>query len=86
MFKLIDNPSEGELVQYLGVYVTKWRDYFGEPSVGFIQYDITTLDDLIELFNNINLNNLPDNVKNVMSICIAALLMLKEKDNNEQSI
>lgn len=35
-FEKIENPPEDTLVQYLGVYVTRWRQEWGEPTVGFV--------------------------------------------------
>lgn len=31
--------KEGELVQFVGVYVTRWQREWGEPTVGFVQVD-----------------------------------------------
>ena len=39
LYKKIDNPQEGELVQYLGVYVTKWNPTMGEPDIGFVEVE-----------------------------------------------
>ena len=38
-WRLIPNPKEGESVVYLGVYVTRWRPEYGEPTVGFVRND-----------------------------------------------
>lgn len=34
--------KEGEMVQYLGVYVLKWRsEYMGEAEIGFVEADLS---------------------------------------------
>lgn len=38
LYKMV-NLIEGELVQFVGVYVLKWRKEWGEPEVGFIEID-----------------------------------------------
>jgi len=44
-------PTEGEPCQWLGVYITKWRPEWGQPSVMFRTADVQTcvpeVDDLI---------------------------------------
>ena len=45
-FKLIENPQEGEPVQFLGVYCLRWRPEWGEPSVAFVEDDET--EELVE--------------------------------------
>lgn len=40
LFKQID-LKEGELVQYVGVYVTRWQPEWGQPSIGFVEIDKT---------------------------------------------
>lgn len=56
LYRMIEEPKEGEIVQFLGVYVTRWRTEWGEPTVGFIDSRemnkkmrdrISELDDLI---------------------------------------
>lgn len=36
--------NEGELVQYVGVYVLRWRPEMGEPEAGFVQIDLNNCD------------------------------------------
>ena len=38
-FRRIDNPQEGELVQFLAVYATRWPWEAGEPSCAFVEDD-----------------------------------------------
>jgi hypothetical protein len=47
-FEIFDPLEEGTPVQYVGVYVLRWRSEWGEPAVGFAeieddQDDIATL-------------------------------------------
>jgi hypothetical protein len=49
LYRKIENPEEGELVQYLGMYVTRWQPYMGEPTVAFVENDYTLQDALDEL-------------------------------------
>ena len=48
-YKIIHNPKEGELLQYIGVYVTKWQPSWGELTVGFVENDYTYVDALRDL-------------------------------------
>ena len=47
--------KEGEPVQYVGVYILKWKVEMGEPEVGFVQDDETEekLDRAANLFQSI---------------------------------
>lgn len=47
-YKIVE-LEEGVSVQYLGVYVLKWRREWGEPEVGFVEVD----DDLVEVANDL---------------------------------
>ena len=51
MYKLIKNPKEGELIQYLGVYVTKWQSHMGTPQVAFVENDYGLSDAIDDLFS-----------------------------------
>lgn len=31
--------KDGVIVQYVGVYVLRWRQEWGEPTVGFVEVD-----------------------------------------------
>jgi len=33
--------EEGESVQYLGVYALRWKWAWGEPTIGFVEADIS---------------------------------------------
>lgn len=48
LYKMIRNPQEGDEVQFLGVYATRWPWESGvEPTVAFIETsENTRLDDL----------------------------------------
>jgi len=37
-YKMVE-LKDGEPVQYLGVYVTRWTSEMGEPTVGFVEDD-----------------------------------------------
>lgn len=37
LYRLIEDPKEGELVTYLGVYALRWHDHPEEPTVAFIE-------------------------------------------------
>jgi len=37
--------EEDTLVQYLAVYVTKWRPEWGEPSCGFVDAELPPVSD-----------------------------------------
>ena len=37
LYKMIENPAEGTLVQYLAVYVLRWRSEWGEPACAFVE-------------------------------------------------
>ena len=43
LFKMVD-LKEGELVQFVGVYVTRWQSEWGEPTVGFVEADVEDVD------------------------------------------
>lgn len=47
LYRRIDNPQDGDLVQYVGVYVTNWQPnvYDGDKVIGFIEDD--SCDDLL---------------------------------------
>jgi hypothetical protein len=38
LYKMV-KPTEGTVLQYVGVYVRCWQPEWGEPTVGFIQDD-----------------------------------------------
>jgi len=38
LFKQVE-LKDGELVQFVGVYVTRWQPEWGQPSVGFVEVD-----------------------------------------------
>ena len=38
LYKLVD-LEEGELVNYVGVYVTRWQREWGQPAVGFVEVE-----------------------------------------------
>ena len=35
-YKMVD-LKDGVIVQYVGVYVLKWKPEWGQPSVGFVE-------------------------------------------------
>lgn len=37
MYRRIDNPQEGDLVQYLAVHAIRWQPEWGQPTVAFIE-------------------------------------------------
>lgn len=37
MYRMIENPKDGDKVQYLGVYVLKWRPEWGKPDAAFVE-------------------------------------------------
>jgi len=39
MWKLIENPKEGEPVVFLGVHALRWRPEWGEPKIAFVDID-----------------------------------------------
>ena len=41
-YKIIVDPKEGELVQYVGVHALSWRPHWGDPTVAFIKDDEST--------------------------------------------
>ena len=36
LYRLIDDPQDGVLVTYLGVYALRWHEHPKEPSVAFV--------------------------------------------------
>ena len=57
MFKADQPPIEGAYYQYLGVYITKWKQEMGDPTIGFSRIDYTFDDaegelELIQLLDN----------------------------------
>lgn len=39
MYRLIEPLEDGTPVQYVGVYVLRWRSEWGEPRVGFAEVE-----------------------------------------------
>ena len=52
-YKQVD-PSYGNVMQFVGVYVRKWNPEWGEPTVGFIEDDYS-LQDAVEDLEKLNL-------------------------------
>ena len=48
MYKRID-LKDGEKVQYVGVYITRWQPEWGTPSVGFTEATYQLPDAVTEL-------------------------------------
>lgn len=40
LYRAIDNPPEGTPLQFVGVYITRWRPEWGEPTIGFIEAEV----------------------------------------------
>jgi hypothetical protein len=36
-WKLVENPTDGDVLTYVGVYVTCWKPEWGKPTVGFVE-------------------------------------------------
>lgn len=39
LFEMIQEPQEGDTVQFLGVYALRWQREWGEPTVAFVEVD-----------------------------------------------
>jgi len=42
--------KDGELVQFVGMYVTRWQQEWGQPQVGFVENDYTLDDAISDLY------------------------------------
>ena len=37
LYKMIENPQEGDEVQFLAVYVLRWQPEWGKPQYAFVE-------------------------------------------------
>ena len=44
--------EDGEELQYLGVYVLKWRREWGDPAIGFVELDTAAVIESVESLIN----------------------------------
>ena len=56
--------KEGIEVQYLGVYILRWRPEWGEPSVGFVE-TASKLEEAVTQKGKLTYSDLMDSVRNL---------------------